>query len=88
MTWRTLCTIAHSIVVHSRVSESCIHFALVYTTDQIFPVLPIKYLINKDGDPTTQFKLETGTKPSLSYLCVLFCPCVVRKSTAQVGTKA
>ena len=60
----------------------------MYTTDNIFPVLPIKYLINEDGDPTTPYKLATGTKTSVSHLCVLFCPCVVRKTTAQVGTNA
>ena len=32
-------------------------------------------------------KLATGTKPSVSYLRVLFCPCIVRKDTAHVETK-
>ena len=45
-------------------------------------------MINKEGDPTTPFKLATGTKPSVSHLRVLFCPCVVRKATAHVETKA
>ena len=39
----------------------------MYTTDHIFPVLPIKDLINEDGDPTSTYKLATGTKPSLSH---------------------
>ena len=56
-------------------------------TDHIFPVLPIKYLINEDGNPTTPHKLTTGTKPSVSHLRVLFSPCVVRKSTSHVETK-
>ena len=38
-------------------------------------------------DPTTPYKLATGTKSSVSHLCVLFCPCVVRKATAHVETK-
>ena len=59
----------------------------MYTTYHIFPFLPIKYLINEDGDPTTPQKLATGTKPSVSHLRVLFCPCVVRKATAHVETK-
>ena len=33
------------------------------------------------------FKLATGTNPSVSHLRVLFCPCVVLKATAHVGTK-
>ena len=53
----------------------------------MFPVLPIKYLINEDGDSKAPYKLATGTKPSLSHLRVSFCPCVVRKATAHVETK-
>ena len=53
VTWRTLRTIAHTLMVHARVPEIYVHFALMYTTDHIFPVLPIKDLINEDGDPAT-----------------------------------
>ena len=87
VTWRTLRTVAHSIMVHARVTEVYIHFVLMNTTDHIFPVLPIKDLINKDGNPTTPHKLATGTKPSVSHLRVLFCLCVVRKATAHVEKK-
>ena len=86
VTWRTLRTIANFLMVHARVLEAYIHFELMYTTYHIFPVMPIKDLINEDGDPTTPFKLATGTKPSVSYLRVLFCPCVVRKDNAHIGT--
>ena len=75
-------------MVHARISGVYINFALIYTTDHIFPVLPIKDLINKDGDPTTPHKLVTGTNPLVSHLRVLFCPCVLRKATAHVETKA
>ena len=75
-------------MAHAGVSEAYIHFALMYTTDHIFPVLPIKDLINEDSDPTMPYKLATGTKPSISNLRMLFCPCVVRKATSHVGTKA
>ena len=87
VTWIMLCSISHSLVVHARASEGYIHFAFIYTTYHIFPVLPIKYLINEDGDPTTPYKLATGKKPSVSNLRVLFCPCVVRKATAHVGKR-
>ena len=88
VTRRTLRTISHSIMVHARVSEAYIHFALMYTIDHVFPVIPIKDMINEDFEPTTPFKLATGTKPSVSHLCVLFCPCVVRKATSHVDKKA
>ena len=87
VTWRTLCTVAHAIMVHYRVTEVYVHFALMYTTDHIFPVLPIKDLINEDGDTTRPHKLATGTKPPVSHLRVLLCPCVVRKATSHVETK-
>ena len=66
VTWITLLTVAHSLMVHARVPEVYVHFALMYTIDHIFTVLPIKDLINKDGDPTTPHNLATGTKPSVS----------------------
>ena len=72
VTWRTLRTIAHSLMLHARVSKAYIHFALMYMTDHIFPVLPIKDLRNEDGEPTTPFKFATCTKPSVSNSRVLF----------------
>ena len=48
-----LLTVAHYLMVHARVPKLYVHFALMYTTDNIFPVLPIKDLINEDVDPTT-----------------------------------
>ena len=75
-------------MVHVRVSEVYINFALMYMTDSIFLVLPIKDLIKEDGELTTSFKLTTVKKPPVSHLCVLFCLCVVRKATAHVDTKS
>ena len=57
VTCNTLRKIAHSFMVHARVSEAYIHFSFMYTTDHIFLVLPIKYLINEDGESTTPYKL-------------------------------
>ena len=88
MTCIKLRTIAHSFTVHARVFEDYINFALMYTPYHILPVPPIKDLINEDGDQTTPFKLKIGKKPSISNLCVLFCPCVVQNNTTHVGTKA
>ena len=87
VTWRTLHTVSHSLMVHARVLEVYVHFVIMYMTDHIFPVLPIKDIIKEDGDPTTPHKLVTGTKPSVSHLRFLFCPCVVQKATAHVETK-
>ena len=62
-TWITLCTIAHSLMAHVRISEVYIHFTLMYTADHISLVLTIKKLIDEDGEPTTPFKFATGMKP-------------------------
>ena len=72
LTWRTLRTVAHYLKVHARVPEAYVHLSIMYTTDNIFPVIPIKDLINKDSDPPTPHKLATGTKHSVSHLRVLF----------------
>ena len=53
----------HSLMVNAQVWEAYIHFLLIYTAYNIFPLLLIKYLINKDVKPTTPFKLVTGMKP-------------------------
>ena len=66
VTRRTLRKVPHSLMVHDRVLEVYVHFTLIYTIDHIFPVLPIKDLINEDGDPTTPHEMAAGTKPSLS----------------------
>ena len=87
VTWRRLHTVAHSIMVHAIVPEVYVHFALMYKTYHILPFLPIKDLINNDGDPTKPQKLATCTKPSVSHLRVLFCPCAVCKTKAHVETK-
>ena len=74
-------------MVYARDLEAYIHFVLMYMTYNIFPELPIKYLINEDIEPNPPFKLATSTKRSISHLRVLFCPIFVKKSTAHVGTK-
>ena len=53
----------------------------MYTTDNNFLFLPIKDMIKEDGDPTTPFKLATGTNHSVSHSHVLLCPCVAQKAT-------
>ena len=56
----------------------------MYMTDNVFHVLPIKPLVNQDGETTTPHKMATGTKLSVSKLSLLLCLCVVTNSTAHV----
>ena len=60
----------------------------MYMTDHIFTVLPIKQLLNKDGKKKCATKMATDMKLSLLNPRVLLCPCVVKKSTSNVYTKA
>ena len=68
VTWQTLQNIAYSVMVHTQVYNKYTHFSFMYTTDHILPVIPIKHLVNQDGEPNITHKLETGTKPSVSNL--------------------
>ena len=71
-------------MVHARVSDRYIQFFIIYMTDHLFPVLPIKHLVKQYGVTNMPQKLATGTKSSLSNLRVSLCPCVVQKATAHV----
>ena len=75
VTWRTLCMIAHSLMVHAQVSGAYTHFSLMYMAYHILSVLPIKDLINEDDNLTTPFKLETGMKPSILHYLLYFSVC-------------
>ena len=87
MIWKTLQTIAYSIMVHARFSDEYMHFAIIHKTNHVFPGLPIKHFVNQDGEINTPHKLETGETPSVSKICGFF-TCFVRKSTSHVDTKA
>ena len=52
-------------MLHLQFLEADINLALMYMAYNIFSVIPIKDVINEDDDPTTPFKLATGTKPSI-----------------------
>ena len=50
---------------HTQVYGEYIHFELMYTADNIFPVLPIKHLVIQNGELATPHKLATGKEPSV-----------------------
>ena len=56
-------------------------------THNIFPVLPIKTLINQYGEQITPQKMASGTKTSVSNLHVTFTPCVVQKGNSYINRK-
>ena len=74
-------------MVQAKVSEAYIHFALMYMVDHILPVLPIKYLINEDGDPATPFKLAAGTKPQYRIYVFYFVHVLYEKLLHMLGQR-
>ena len=70
--------------MHAQVSEEYIHFALMYTADHIFPILPIKNLVNQDGEPTMPHKLVTVTKTLASNL-IFYSVHVIRLALAATN---
>ena len=86
-TWHSLRTLAHSMMVHARVAEEYSHHALMYAAHHVFPVLPIKDLVNEQGEPCTPFELMHGENPPVRQLRTLFCPVIVKKHTAMKDKK-
>ena len=50
-------------MIHVRVLEAYVYFAVMYTVDNISPVLLIKDLISKYGKTTMSYKLAIDRKP-------------------------
>ena len=65
--------------------DKYIHVALMYTTDHILPLLPIKHFVDQDSEPNMPHELETGTKPSVSNLHLIFCLCFYKKQLHMVA---
>ena len=83
VTWRQIRTIAHSLMVFARVDDSFMHHALIYAAHVIFPALPLRDLVNEKGAQATPTELMTLRKARVSKIRTLFCPCIVKKHTAQ-----
>ena len=84
VTWRTLRTIAHSLMVYARVPENYIHFALMYTTDHILPVLPIKehYKRGWRSNNTVQIGNRYETF-SVTFTCFILSMCCTESYGAR-----
>ena len=63
------------------------NFALIYTTDDVFPVIEIKHMVDQDSEPTTLHELANGTKHLVSHRCVSFYLIFVRKATTHLEPK-
>ena len=87
VTRKNLRTITYSLMVHAIVLEAYIIFALMYTTDHIFPVLPIKYVINKESDPNTSFKLATCMNLQYQIYACYFVHVLHRKLLQILGQR-
>jgi transposase InsO family protein len=79
-TWQTVGSMARSLLVHARLSDTFMYHALVYAC-HIFNVLPVKGLF-LGNHVSTPYELFQGIKPSISHFHVFGCPITARKWTA------
>ena len=76
-TWQSIRILAFAFLNYARVKNEFMTFALEHAW-KIFNILPIKNLVDSDGNPTTPFYLFYKVKPSVRKMRVLFCPVVAK----------
>jgi hypothetical protein len=85
-TWQTTSTIARTLLVHATLPDTFWYHAMVYVTD-IFNVLPVRGLKNKEDCPATPYELFFSEKLSISRFRVFGCPTVVRRWMTKQSSK-
>jgi transposase InsO family protein len=85
-TWQTISAMGHSLIVHARLPDTFMYHALTYAC-RIFNILPVKGLLDNDGNVCTPYELFMGEKPRINHFCVFGCPIVAKKwNTKQSST--
>ena len=74
VTWRTLCAVVHALMVHARVPEVYVHFALMYTTDHIFRGW------RSNNTTQTGNRYETF---SVTFMCFILSVCCMKSYGAR-----
>jgi len=74
------------MLIHAWLPDAYMFHAITYAT-MVFIVLPIKDLIDQEGNVTTPSCLFLGTKPLVSAFHVFSCPCIAKKWTARINGK-
>jgi hypothetical protein len=81
-TWQSIRDIAFKTMVFAHVGDEFYDFAIEHAW-KVFNLLPLRDLVDANGDPCTPIGAYTGTKPKLSRLRVLFCPCVINNGQTK-----
>jgi transposase InsO family protein len=81
-TWQSIRDIAFKTMVFAHVGDEFYDFAIEHAW-KVFNLLPLRDLVDSNGDPCTPLGAYTGTKPKLSRLRVLFCPCVINNGQTK-----
>jgi len=76
--WQTLCSMAHSLLVHARLPDTFWFYAIRYASN-IFNVLPIRSHTPTGDVPATPYQLYYGRLPSLASFWVFGSPVVVKR---------
>jgi hypothetical protein len=74
--WKTVSTMAWSLLVHARLPDTFWYHALKYTT-YIFNVLPIHGLKGELDLPSTPYELFYNKKPNISRFRIFGCPAII-----------
>ena len=78
-------SMARKMLLHACLSKSFTYFALRYAT-VIHNILPVKDVIDNEGNITTPFFLFQGKKPKIKHLKIFGCP-AIRKRYSSINSK-
>ena len=81
-TWQSIRDIAFKTMVSAHVGDEFYDFAIEHAW-KVFNLLPLRDLVDANGDPCTPIGAYLRTKPKLCRLRVLFCPCVINNGPTK-----
>jgi hypothetical protein len=81
-TWQSVRDIAFKTMVFAHVGDEFYDFAIEHAW-KVFNLLPLRDLVDENGDPCAPIGAYLGTKPKLCRLRVLFCPCVINNGKTR-----
>lgn len=74
--WQSIRNIAFKTMAHAHVGDEFYDFAIEHAW-KVFNMLPIRDLLDDEGNPTAPISTYKHKKPMLSRLKAMFCPCVI-----------
>ena len=76
--WGTIVKLANALLLHARLNRKFFYYAAKYA-QYIHDIIPVKNLLDAEGNPTTPYFLATGRKPAVKHFRVFGCPAVFKR---------